>query len=344
LHWKYTGDPFSGEIAPTSSDLYTPLLSGEEIDAVIAYVAERIDMPPEGRGAAESAAPRQPSQASAMPGQEMNDLIVDEFRRAAAMFVAGAGQAMLVAPPDIPPLISFRNIMNKLWDVERGDARQRMLIWMLELGREAFETESISRFMNVEAVLSRFKALRRLKESATEGRWTWLQSSAVIVLHDTSGSAGGGRSGRLPRFDPHHVLFSAVPPRWFGSSEFQKLYGDGRISEANYTIFLSKVSDRTGERRAAPDQRYELRYFGNASFRSNDDGSSHLRSLKLTPPGESYTEALGTVFMAAAQLLGLQGIPTDVSIDDFRISQAQAKEKLQHHGFRLLRLDEFMKF
>jgi hypothetical protein len=241
--------------------------------------------------------------------------------------------------------------MDRLWDVEKNDARQRMLIWMLELGRQNFDGESVSRFLNVEAVLSRFKALKRFKESATEGRWNWLQSRAVIVLHDTSGSAGSGGSGLLPRFDPHHVLFSAVPPKWFGSPEFQTLYGDGRISEANYTIFLRKTPDRsTGERRGSPDesssgsrQRYQLRYFGHASLKSSDESKGEIRGLQLIPPGESYTEALGTVFMAAAQLLGLQGIPADGSIDNFKISQAQSKEKLEHHGFVLLRLDDFMK-
>jgi hypothetical protein len=241
-----------------------------------------------------------------------------------------------------------------LWTIEKNDDRQRMLIWMLELGRLSFDdSEAIWRFMNVEEVRCRFRALKRFKESATEARWNWLQSRAAFVLRDTGGRAGGDRTAasQVPRFDPQHVLFDAVPPKWFGSPEFQKLYGDGRISEANYTIFLRKVPDRAGERRGTPDetspgsrQQYLLRYFGNAPLQTGDQGKNELRALKLNPPGDSYTEGLGTVFVAAAHLLGLQDAPEELSIGDISISQDYVKEKLQHHGFLLLRLHEFMNF
>ena len=55
-----------------------------------------------------------------------------------------------------------------------------------------------------------------------------------------------------------------------------------------------------------------------------------------------YVEALGTVFVAAASILGLQSTPAELSIDGMTIDPRHAIEKLRHHGFLLLRLDEFM--
>jgi len=201
------------------------------------------------------------------------------------------------------------------------------------------------RFMNVEALISRFKALKRFKESVTEARWNWLQSRAIIVLHDT-------RSGRpdvpwLPSFDPHHVLFSAIPPRWAGSPEFLALYGTERLQETVYTIFLTS-SHEASELRNLQDtppsevhREYELRYFGHALL--DETGERQERGLRLNTPGRSYVEALGTVFAAASRKLTLQRRGAELLIDGMKIDPTHATEKLRHHGFLLLSLDEFMK-
>lgn len=203
--------------------------------------------------------------------------------------------------------------------------------------------------MEVQALISRFKALKRFKEGVTEARWNWLQSRTIIVLHDT-------RSVRpdvpkLPSFDPHHVLFSAIPPRWAGSPEFIALYGSERLQDTNYAIFLGKMAEASSGARELADQtalhghqNYELRYFGQALLKSDATGERQSRSLKLKPPGRSYVEALGTVFIAATHMLNPRNVPAELSIDGMEIDPTDAIEKLRHHGFLLLRLDEFMAF
>jgi len=89
-------------------------------------------------------------------------------------------------------------------------------------------------------------------------------------------------------------------------------------------------------------EKYELRYFGQAVL-TDEKGDRQPRALPLIEPGRSYTEALGTVFIAAIHVLGLRGAPADLSIDGMKIDPAHAIEKLRHHGFRLLGLDEFMR-
>jgi hypothetical protein len=341
-HWEYVGDPNSGEIGERSSDLYTPLLAEDEIEGVSRYIENRIfEMGSEARIAIE------PATALSMPGQDTIDLIAAEFQEAAALFTVGAGQAMLVPRPEMA-LIGFRNLFNQLWTIDKADDRERILIWTLDLGRQDFDDpESRLRFMNVEALIARFKALKRFKESVTEARWDWLQSRTVIVLHDTRSVRPD--VPRLPAFDPHHVLFSAIPPRWAGSQEFLTLYGTERLNETVYTIFLKRLAGESLDARKSLDRMsapsgspYQLHYFGHAVL--NSDGVREARGLKLGAPGRSYVEALGTVYMAAAQLLGLLSRSAEVTVDGMKIDSAYAAEKLRHHGFSLLRLDEFIAF
>jgi hypothetical protein len=327
-HWDYVGHR-GGQIAARSADLYRPMLPNQEIEKVCDYIVDRIStVGPESRNEAERAAELPP------PGQDTNELIATEFKRSAALFTVGAGQTVLVARPELS-LIGFRDVVTRLWRIHEDDRQERILIWILDLGRQDFDDpESRLRFMNVEALISRFKALKRFKEGVTEARWKWLQSKTVIVLHDTHG--GRPEVPWLPTFDPNHVLFSAIPPRWAGSSEFLALYGTERLHETNYTIFLRKSAE--------DGESYELRYFGNALLKSDEKGDRHPRGLQLNAPGRSYTEALGTVFVAATHILGRPHAPIGATIDGMKINPAHAVEKLRHHGFLLLRLDEFMKF
>jgi hypothetical protein len=342
-HWDYIGDPNSGEIGARSADLYRPLLADAEIEAICGYIENRIfSAGPEARTGIE------PAHESSLPGQDMYDLIAAEFQKSVALFIVGAGQTLLVPRPE-SALIGFRTLINRFWSLDESDDQGRILIWTLDLGRQDFDDpESRLRFMNVEALISRFKALKQFRESVTEARWNWLRSRTLIVLHDT-------RSGRpevpwLPAFDPHHVLFSAIPPRWAGTAEFHTLYGSERLNETSYSIFLRKSGENGLERGQLSNEllspvreKYELRYFGHALL-ADEKGDRQSRSLQLIEPGRSYTEALGTVFIAAIHLLGLRSAPAELTIDGMKIDPAHAIEKLRHHGFRLLGLDEFMRW
>jgi hypothetical protein len=273
-------------------------------------------------------------------------LLANELQQAVAFFQTGPGRVVLFTDPE-KALVGFREVINRLWAVDRADGRERMLGWLLDLGRQDFDDpESCLRFMNVEALTSRFKALRRFKESMTEARWNWLQSRAIIVVHDTRTVRPD--VPRLPAFDPQHVLFGAVPHKWIDSPGFIALYGGGRVAQANYTFFLRRSADESPD--AEPSDQasssvgrsYALRYFGHALFKSDETGELEFRSVELTAPGAAYVEALGTVFAAAAQTLEFRSVSAELSIDGMKIDVAHAIEKLRHHGFLLLRLNEFM--
>ncbi|HMA72828.1 MAG TPA: hypothetical protein VKP67_15280 [Xanthobacteraceae bacterium] len=275
------------------------------------------------------------------------DLLANEFKDGVAYFQTGPGRVVLFTDPE-KALVRFREVINRLWAVDRADGRERMLVWLLDLGRQDFDDrESCLRFMSVEALTSRFKALRRFKESVTEARWNWLQSRAIIVLHDTCSVRPD--VPRLPAFDPQHVLFGAVPHKWIDLPGFIALYGDGRIAQANYMIFLRRSADESPYAEPSDHQApspvrpsYALRYFANALLKSDETDETEFRSVELNAPGAAYVEALGTVFAAAAHMLEFRSVSAELSIDGMKIDAAHAIEKLRHHGFLLLRLNEFM--
>src|SRR5262249_4972867 len=194
----------------------------------------------------------------------------------------------------------------------------------------------------------RFKAMRRFKEEETEARWKWLQSRAIIVLHDTRSARP--HIPRLSAFDPQHVLFSAIPPRWAGSQGFFALYGHDRLQETNYTVFLRRSPVNSSQEISSSENispkaypSYELHYFGHALLGPSEKGEREARGLKLSAPGGSgYAEALGTVFLAATHMLGLRNAPVEVLIDGVKIDAEHAIDKLRHHGFLRLWLADFM--
>jgi hypothetical protein len=334
-HWDYIGDPGNSHVG-ASADLYRPMLADDsEIEGVSRYVAERVSAI-----GLDARIEPEPGMVLAMPGEDMSDVIATEFQASAAYFQVGPGQTVLVPQPE-KALIGFRNLMDRLWEIDEADDHQRILIWALDLGRLDFDDlESRLRFMNVEAVISRFKALLRFRDISREARWNWLQSKTVIALHDTLGVRPD--VPMLPAFDPNHVLFSAIPPRWAGLSSFLTLYGSERLHEANYSIFLRRPAEETLPTRDTGNARgYEFNYYGHAVLKSDTRNEFEARSMKLNAPGRSYVDALGTVFVAAMHVLGLQTV-AELQIDGMKIDPSHAREKLRHHGFSLMRLDEFL--
>jgi hypothetical protein len=336
-HWDYDGPPHNTELGPRSADWYKPLLAPAEIEDVCTYVAERmVEVGHENRGASTAA--------QAVPGRDMLDLIAAEFKEAVAYFQIGAGRTLLMARPD-EVFLGFREIINRLWKIDSADGPKRILIWTLDLGRQDFDDpESRLRFMNVQELIARFKVMKRFKDGHADAddRWKWLQSRTVVVLHDT-------RSARpemplLPAFDPHHVLFSAIPPVWAGLPEFRTLYGTERLQDTNYSIFLKRRPGASNGETEQPE--YGMHYFGHASLKPDDKGDPppKLRTLELKAPGYSYVEALGTVFQAAMRTLSAGNILPKLSVDRMKIDSDGAIEKLRHHGFLLMRLDDFIRF
>jgi hypothetical protein len=317
-HWNYLGPSESGILSEAYSSI-----SNTEIEEVCRQIEDRF---PEGElnGKAKLDAAESPSKASV----DTAKLIPDQFKDADALFTISTEQTLIVPPR---PLVGFRDVVNELFAIDSADDRERILVWILDLGAQDFaDPRANSRFLNVEALASRFRALRLFQEQIAEARWNWLQSRAFFVLHNPRASSR--QLAELPAFTTHNFLFEGVPTSWAKSSEFRALYGNQleRLDERIYTIFLDRFAGGTSGRD-------HLRYFGHAQVMSDGKDERRVQALQLPPPGNDYEFAFGTVYAAATYALHINANLTKLSIDG-----KQATGALGRLGFSLLGLDDFV--
>jgi len=108
------------------------------------------------------------------------------------------------------------------------------------------------------------------------------------------------------------------------------------VNVANFTIFLTRsVGGLSKKDSLNEDVRYELRYFGHASFAPlNDPRKGEARGLQLPSPGDNYADAFRTIYAAATEYLRPAGLES--------MDGKSAINKLRRLGFRLLGLEEFV--
>jgi hypothetical protein len=322
LCWHYVGDrPHDQSMGEGETNRYQPMLPNDEVIEVASYLNELISASrPEGAGAL------------TLPGEKTRDLIAAEFVRSDAMFTVSSGRT-LITPEPKQVLIGFRDTINRLWEADRSDNRDRILAWVVDLGRQEFE--DASRFWNVQELRSRFKALRAFKEPDAESRWRWLQSRAVIVLHNPQMVIN--EATKPPGFTVRDALFSEIPDSWRGLSQIRTLYGRSFNSQmGTFTIFLRRaVEDSLIDVSSSEGGRYEFRYFAHALLAPRGHPSDlEARGLELPPPGQSYEDAFDTIYSAATKFL------RPIAIES--IGGTAAIEELHSLRFQLMDLEAFV--
>jgi hypothetical protein len=315
--WDYVGDRANDQsISDGAPELYRPLLSSDEVTEVATYIKGRM-----------SEIWAHGDSGITLPGESTTALIATEFAKSDALFVISS-QRILITPQPRQALIGFRDLVNRLWEIDRTDHKYRILVWVLDLGRQEFE--DASRFWNVQELRLRFRALKLFKESNAETRWNWLQSRAVIVLHEPQAAAHD--RAKPPAFTAQDVLFSEIPHSWKGSQQICTLYGRDleRLENATLTIFFRRPLEHL-----SGGVRPELHYFGHTLFaQSGDSERREARGLELPPPGENYEDALRTIYAASREFLG----PSN-----FRSAIGRSAINVLHRlGFRLADLEDFM--
>jgi hypothetical protein len=319
-HWNYMGEgPNEGGV---QSEIYRPI-SNTEIEEVRRQIADWLseDAPDDKTGADGDAPPQKAS-------VDTTKLIPREFKDSDALFTISTQQTIITAAHAV---VDFKDLLNALFDIDHTDRRGRILVWILDLGALDYaDPQASPRFLNVDELASRFRALRLFKEPIAEARWNWLQSRALFVLHEPQ--VGGHQAAELPALTAHHFLFDAVPTSWAKSSEFRTLYGAQleRLDERNYSIFLNRSA---GESSLGS----KLRYFGHAQVMSDGKDERWVHGLELPAPGGDHEIAFETVYAAATYVLRINANLTKLPIDGRHATAA-----LGRLGFSLLRLDEFM--
>jgi hypothetical protein len=272
-----------------------------------------------------------------LPGVDTAESISAAFKNSHALLVVSSKKTLLVAQPRLR-LIGFRNLVNDLLAIDTADDVDRILVWIADLGGRDFENQDAClRFLNVEALVSRFKALKLFEDNNTRSRWNWLQSKAIIALRVAR--CGRNKTAVLPDYAANHVLLDGIPRAWAGSENFRALYGRNfeRLDEANYSIFLSKSNGNSTPESSNINEAHRIICRGHALFAPAGRGDRQIRALELPPPGRSYEAAFKAIYVAANHLLGLTSTPKNSST-----SEKKAVEELQQLGFSLFRLDEFI--
>jgi hypothetical protein len=95
-------------------------------------------------------------------------LLEREFPNSVCNLIVSSGQTNLILNPELG-LFTFRNVITRLWEIDQVDGGKRILIWVLDLGKQVFgDPDSHRRYMNVQTLLARFKALKRFREGVTD--------------------------------------------------------------------------------------------------------------------------------------------------------------------------------
>lgn len=313
---------------------YRPLLPSSDVDAIADYISKQLS--------AEDIPVDEVSHGSAivesLPGRISRDLNAELFAQCEVMIVVSTENSLIVATPKTE-LIGFRDTINRFWITEKEDEKKRPLIWVLDLGRQDFEdVNARAAFMNVQALMTRFKALRDFDERQSKERWEWLKSRVVIVLLDTRHEEEIPLNRvRRPFFLAHHVNLTAVAPLWLSLPRFRGLYGSNleRLDDRSFSVFYN-----SSEWEKSPDDN-EIRYVGHALFYlgPREKGDRQLRGIELPSPGQNYDEAFKTVYAAAMHKLGLP-LPESA---DLHVGGKAAIEQLNYLGFLVLSLDDFLK-
>jgi len=171
---------------------------------------------------------------------------------------------------------------------------------------------------------------RQVKHERLVNRIARLQSRAVIALRDTLTVRPG--APRSSKFDPNEVLFAAIPPRWAESPEFLAL-NERQMLQTSYNFFVkqsavqsSETGNSSTEKVAPVGQHLHFQYFAVARVKSEAEPT--IQGLRLKEPGRGYVHALGGVYGAAVQVLGLRAGSEKLWIDGVAIDTANASEEL----------------
>ena len=225
----------------TEEITYSPLLPEEAIEELAEFIADELESPA-------APAPVRAQPATSLPGEEVAKLLSTLYAESDALFTVGTARALLPLTSQNAlrasiPLRGFRDLMNDFWEIEQNDGKPRPLIWVLDFGRQMFEdAESAQRYLSVQELVARIKALHLFDDRKREERLRWLESRALFVLLDTRFEQQIDMKGfRRPTFISHHVSFSAIPAEWAKSSNFRALYGSEmeRLGQRIFAVFLN---------------------------------------------------------------------------------------------------------
>lgn len=271
-----------------------------------------------------------------LPGETV-DSVVDRFlTEADAQIMVSAEHTLIVRPKT--ELVGFKNRINQFYRIEQADGKKRPLIWVLDFGRQIFDDiDARMRFLNVQALISRFKALKYFEDDRGIERWQWLQSRAVIVLFDPRRDGPQGERIQRPTFAAHNISLTTLDSLWWSSEQFGLLYqnDEEQMRPGTFSIFFNASCDWSSK---TEWETSEFRYFGYSQFATDLKRTDlHTRGIELPPLPRIYVDAYKAVCAACAHALNLEILPKKQLPNG-----VAATQQLRYLGYHILNINEFM--
>jgi len=371
--WKFVGsrrkDP------EVTSDGYLPFGS-KDCHRLRALIVEAL-FPPESEQLSEGLLLPRKSSSTVLEVPDSGDpehTIAKSFYEAATIITISR-QNTVIGPNPQESMRTFWNFMNQIYNESQQDKKsEKVLIWVLDIGRKIAEEESsyyeyyncaflsmlLHCFANFYSVRDQedqlsgrlARKLRVPNKSRRQERWNWLASHGAIVLQNSEPEEIHNlydevdknlREMRLNDIGVthEHMLPSSTPLTWGRSLE--KLYGKdgGDIAKATLAVFLQRQHEPSDS--APPDLTYMAvkvaTHTDPAVAVEIEDMEWSIRGERLTSPGPEFDQAFEILDLAARHRLQMHQTSGDGDDSEGAIALAYA----QRLGFEVLRVHDFMK-
>lgn len=280
--------------------------------------------------------------------QDLGPVFLGLFEESDALITVSRTRTISDSPDQIR---LFQCLIDDFRKIDDRKKRDRLLIWIVDLGRRHLDVDALQALKNIESLAFQFRALALVDYPKNIERWNWLRNRAIILF-------GGLRLAEIdscykiiglpideidldiPWFNSGHLFLIDTPDRWTSGNEFRLLYGEQLedLGERAFSIHL-RIGGWEESIYSQEGEKAELRYFGLAPPDNNfegGDGNRQRRLIELSPPSRRHNDAFWIAYSAASFRLGGQHL---VGIGD---AQGNALAHLRHHNFAVLKVSEFL--
>lgn len=250
-------------------------------------------------------------------------------------------------------MTGFHDLMASLHKIDLNDQRQRIAIWVIDIGLRNDKKAARGALYNVHFLVAQFRAIALIERASRERLQQWLHEHVCIIvgslqvseidqIYNTAEISLTKADKDLPWFQSDRLFVESVPTRWLdvsGSDAFGQSQGMlWHMPTVTAHLRLDDWDDVDHPKEL--DVRHNLRYLlhGDVKELSDDQNVDSVRCIDLPEPGSRWSDAYRLAIQAALRRLNR---PWDKRLGDVKPEEALAQLRGQH--FAALTLNEFLR-
>ena len=296
---------------------------------------------------------------------------VEQVMRDADALVTLSRHRITVESSAVETMANFWHIMNHLYRSDQSNGgSERIFIWVVDIGERLVEQKtSFSEYLNAGQLALQFKSfasfdslydnntttsstllprLQIAEDVHRNQRWEWLSARTVIAIQNLRREEFDGlyedqdvvpRELRLKEIGvtAENILPNKTPREW--AKTLRMLYGrNTEAADATITVFYRQPTS------SSEKSERDVRYFAHGPAVTGKDAAGGslpnvalaTRSLELQSPHQNYDDAFRLLYWAARFRLRKGN-------EDERRESLVALAYLRNHGFRFLRLGDYLR-